>query len=180
MFSVVSFHFPSGTATKQVVNTLNLGLGLDLLHLVTYTVVVGDILDITDNSQCYREIRAFHIHQGHLKADVVGVGIVDEYVVEGEASLTHVHYAQLVAVENEALLLVFAEEHLLAVAQDYGCVRAQSRVAELLVGTVVKDDAVGEHLHHGAAVVERSCGHNLLIESQFHIQTAGKEGTLGA
>ena len=71
MFSVVSFHFPSGTATKQVVNTLNLGLGLDLLHLVTYTVVIGNVLDITDNSQGNRIIRIFHIRKHHMNPDIV-------------------------------------------------------------------------------------------------------------
>ena len=65
-------------------------------------------------------------------------------------------------------------------AQHYCGIRTQGRVAQRLVGPVIEDNAVGEHFHHGAAVVQCRRRHNLFVESQLHIQAAGKEGTLCA
>ena len=115
-----------------------------------------------------------------MQADVVGVGVVHEDVVLGKTALADAHGADLLAVVDQAAVAVLAEDHLLAVVQHDGVVGLDGRIGQRLVRPVVEDHAVGQHLHHGAAVVQGGRRHDLLVELELHVQRAGEEGALGA
>ena len=61
-----------------------------------------------------------------------------------------------------------------------GMVCLDRGIRQRLVRAIIENHTVGEHLHHGTAIVQSGCRHDFLVQLQFHIQAAGKEGSLGA
>ena len=115
-----------------------------------------------------------------MYADVVAVGVMCQDIVFRDALLPYRHHLELQAVKHETLVPVLAENHFLAVAEDYGPVLPVRAVSNLGMRPVVENHAVGKHLHHGCAVVDGCRHHNLLIELELRIQSAGEECTFGS
>ena len=109
------------------------------------------------------------------------MGVVRQHVVERVAVLADGHHLQLHVLEDEALLAVRTEEHLLAMAQRDGACGARGLVGgEVGMGLVVEDDAVLHHLDDRHALVLRGGDHALLRELHLHVNRTGEEGSLGA
>ena len=71
-----------------------------------------------------------------------------EHVVKGVSVLAYGHSLDEEAVLHEAFVAVFAENHLLAVAQVYCAVSTHLFVGDGVVNAVVEDDAVLQHFYH--------------------------------
>ena len=108
------------------------------------------------------------------------MGIVDEYVVEGEAVLANLHHLQAEALLHQAKLVVLAEHQFLAVAYIDSVLLAAFVVVDDVVAVVVEDDAVLQHL--------RDAGPLVLVGSLQHLDRSlgvgghatGKEVAAGA
>ncbi len=79
------------------------------------------------------------------------------------------------SVEDEPLVAVFAENHPLPVPEHDCPVLAGFAVSQSGVRTVIENHTVGEHFHHGAPVVTRCLGHNLLRKLHVHVQAPCEE-----
>ena len=116
-----------------------------------------------------------------MQRRVALVGVVRQDVVERVAVLTDGHDLELHVLEDEALLPVGAEEHLLAVAQRDRVLGARGLVTGVgRMGLVVEDHAVLKHLDHRHALVHRGGHEALLREVDLHVDRAGEERALGA
>ena len=105
--------------------------------------------------------------------------MVHQDVVNGVAVLADGHRLEGSVLQYQALVVVGAEDHLLAVAQDDGLVCTDLTRRDCGVRAVVENHAVGEHLAHRSALVQRSGEEYLLIGLHVHIEAAGEEGTAG-
>lgn len=120
--------------------------GADFLDLLRDAFVVGDGLDVADDAD--GEGQGVAVHHGELLVEEVAlaVGVVDEDVVDGVAVFTDSDGFEQEAVLDETAVFVFAEDHLLAVAQVDGLVGAYLTVGDGCVDAVVEDDTVLEYL----------------------------------
>ena len=144
-------------------------------HLSGDAVVVCGGFDVADHAEC--EWERLTVHHGKLLVEEVrlSVGVVYKHVVDGVAVLADCHGFEEEAVAYEALVLVFAEYHLFAVAQQYCAVGAYLAVGDGVVDSVVEDHAVLEDLDYGSAFMAGGSGEDVLRCGQLDINAAGEE-----
>ena len=115
-----------------------------------------------------------------MQADIVIMCVMGEDVIFRHSVFTDFHDLQLQSVQDEALVPVFSEYHLLAVFQDYRPVGTGGPVGNECMGSVVENDAVHEHFHHRCSLVHGGGKHDFFVEFQLGIKTSRKECPLGA
>ena len=91
--------------------------GLDFVDLGVNGVIVCGRVNIADYAEGDGEVRTFHKSEFELEGVVLAVCIVYENVVEGVAIFADCYDFDAKTILNEAFLVVFAEDHLLAVAE---------------------------------------------------------------
>ena len=143
---VVLFYCPGFAGEDHRAEAVEAFFGAYFLDLLRDAFVVGDGLDVADDAD--GEGQGVAVHHGELLVEEVAlaVGVVDEDVVDGVAVFTDGDGFEQEAVPDETAVVVFAENHLLAVAQVYGLVGAYLTVGDGVVDAVVEDDTVLENL----------------------------------
>ena len=149
------------------------------VHLLFVELGVGDLLDVADDAEGHGQVAA-HVGQHHVDAGVFGGFVVHHDVVDGDAVFTDGDSLEAAAVEAKTFVLVLAEDHGLAMFEHDGAVVADSAVGDGGMGLVVEDDAVLEHLDHGASVVLGGARHALGGKLRDTVERAGEERALCA
>ena len=99
-----------------------------------------------------------------------------QHIVKCVAVLPHGHGFEREAFLHETFFKIFAEQHFSTFHEVYGAVGAGFLVRHPVVGAVVEDHAILQHFHHGSTAMVCGCGHGLLCDLEFDIETACKEG----
>ena len=116
-----------------------------------------------------------------MQRGVLAVCIVRENVIHGVAILADGYNLQTHILEYQTLLIILAEEHLLAVTQRDGILRTSSLVAsKCSVSLVVEDNAINQRLYNRHSLMLGCCNQTILRQHNLGIDSAGKERTLGA
>ena len=169
------FDFPGLAGEDHGAERVEAFAGADFGNLLCDTVVVGGGGDVADDADGQGE--ALAVHHGQLLVEEVRgrVGVVDEDVVHGVAVLSDGDGFEEEAVLDEAFVHVFAEEHLLAVAEVDGLVGADAAVGDGVVDAVVEDDAVLEDFDDRCTFVAGCGGHDLDGGGQLDVNAAAEE-----
>ena len=115
-----------------------------------------------------------------MDTDIVGMGVMSQDIILCDSFFTDSHDFKTESVKDEALVTVLAEYHFLTVSEDNGPVGPVFLIRYCRMGAVIEYHAVGQHLHDRCTVM-RSCRHHyLLIQLEFAVQSAGKEGPFGS
>ena len=83
------------------------------------------------------------------------------------------------AFQHDTLFIVFAEQHLFAVAQENRTVGTKFLIDNLFMDTVVKDHTVHQHFSHGSTFMAGRSSQHFGRILQIHIDHTGKEITTG-
>ncbi len=138
---------------KQLVDAVDPRLGLHALDLSGDFLIVGDVRNLTDDSEGHREVRPLHVGEHHLEAQIVGMAIVSEDVILSDSVFSYSHHLQPPTIEGDSFVSVLSEYHLLAVTQNQRPVGLVLPVGNLGVRAVVEYHAVSQELHHGSTLM---------------------------
>ena len=169
------FYCPGLTGHDHVAERREVLAGANLSHLLLDFLVIDGRLHIAYHADGERERMAVH-HSELLVEEVrLGVGIVNEHIVHCIALLADLYGFEQETVLYETILLVLAEEHLLAVHEFDHTLGAMLAVSDVVVYAVVPDHTVAEHFHHRCAGMLLGGGEHLLAGLKLYVDGAGKE-----
>lgn len=176
IMKVKLLHCPGlGSAEHHVAQRREALLGFHFLHLAGYLRLVGGRRVVADHSEGERQGGAVHHGQLLVEEIVLAVRVVHEHVVDRVALFSDCHGFEPVAVEHEAFVIVFAEDHFLAVAEGDAPVSADFLVGEPCVDAMVEYHAVLKHFYHCRAFMT-SCSHHYLAgDVERDVEASGKE-----
>ncbi len=149
MHAVVLFHSPCLAGEYHVAECGEAFLCAYCLDLLVDLIVVGEAFDVADDADSERELVTVHHCELLMEEVALGVGVVNEHVINGVS--------------------VLAEEHLLAMHEVDGAFGTVFTVGDEVVYAVVPYHAVAEHLDYRCALVLLGCCEDFLVDLKLHI-----------
>ena len=140
--------FPGVAGHDHLAEGFKASLALHGFDLCLNLGIVGGRFHVANHTECERQVVSVHHGELLVQEIVLTVRIVDEHIVEGVAALAHGNGLESEAVLHNALVHLFAKEHLLAMDEVDGAVGACVAVSHIVVNAVVEDHAVLENFDY--------------------------------
>ena len=169
MHAVVLFHSPCLAGEYHVAECGEAFICAYCLDLLVDLIVVGEAFDVADDADSERELVTVHHCELLMEEVALGVGIVNEHVINGVSVLADLDSFEQESVAHQTFVLLLAEEHLLVMHEVDGAFGTVFTVGDEVVYAVVPYHAVAEHLDYRCALVLLGCCEDFLVDLKLHI-----------